>query len=404
MRVVHYRDAYQNDIPRIIQPERALGYIRRSLSSQPGFNQTVFGLDNLLRECGISYAPSQHQIDSALSRIAWRLESGDFFLLGDRDDDFGSIQFFGDISPFVSSTFRERVKRLPPRPQFGHGNYAKASEPIVELNITPAPEAPAELKETGITKAINAMMGGAKQVINDYIDNQRAAQAEWFADQGIIKAKDKASGKVLTPEELGERYRGNPTLPLADNEQAGAEAVLSMAGYDAALLVAEAAVNRKKIVTNAKEIKDTLIDAVKNTQKSPALDFNKINMRSADDLMGVEPASPELISAISKKRDVVIAKPGSEELRMLDYFGAEASVSGVNNTHILLRENPSKAAMIEEFLHGTQSRLGITDRLGTSGLGSAETHVKDFMINHQKVLGLGDEDIQILKILRDKGL
>ncbi len=193
-------------------------------------------------------------------------------------------------------------------------------------------------------------------------------------------------------------------MPLADNEQAGAEAVLSMAGYDAALLVAEAAVNRKKIVTNAKEIKDTLIDAVKNTQKSPALDFNKINMRSADDLMEVEPASPELISAISKKRDVVIAKPGSEELRMLDYFGAEASVSGVNNTHILFRENPSKAAMIEEFLHGTQSRLGITDRLGTSGLGSAETHVKDFMINHQKMLGLGDEDIQILKILRDKGL
>lgn len=55
-----------------------------------------------------------------------------------------------------------------------------------------------------------------------------------------------------------------------------------MAGYDAALLLAEAAVNRKKIVTNAKEIKDTLIDAVKSTQKSPALDFNKINMRSAD--------------------------------------------------------------------------------------------------------------------------
>jgi len=54
-------------------------------------------------------------------------------------------------------------------------------------------------------------------------------------------------------------------------------------------------------------------------------------MRSPNDLMGVELASPELISAISSKRDVVIAKPGSEELRMLDYFGAEASVGGVNN-------------------------------------------------------------------------
>lgn len=109
-------------------------------------------------------------------------------------------------------------------------------------------------------------------------------------------------------------------------------------------------------------------------------------MRSPDDLMGVEPASPELLSAISKKREVVIAKPGSEELRMLDYFGAEASVGGPNNTHILLRENPSKAAVLEEFLHGTQTKLGITERLGTSGMGSAETHVKDFMIRHKKML------------------
>ncbi len=107
---------------------------------------------------------------------------------------------------------------------------------------------------------------------------------------------------------------------------------------------------------------------------------------------------------ISGKRDVVIATPGSEELRMLDYFGAEASVGGVNNAHILLRKNPSKAAVIEEFLHGTQTRLGVTDRLGTSGLGSAETHVKDFMIRHQRMLGLGAEDVQILQTLKDKGL
>ena len=131
---------------------------------------------------------------------------------------------------------------------------------------------------------------------------------------------------------------------------------------------------------------------------------NKINMRSPTDLMGIEAASPKLISAISRKRDVVIAKPGSEELRMLDYFEAEASVGGINSTHILLRENPSRAAILEEFLHGTQTRLGITDRLGTTGLGSAETHVKDFMIRHQKMLGLSDEDVQILQILKDEGL
>ena len=70
-------------------------------------------------------------------------------------------------------------------------------------------------------------------------------------------------------------------------------------------------------------------------------------------------------------------------------------------SHILLRQNPSKAAVLEEFLHGTQHRLGIIDRLGAQG---AERHVKDFMIRHKRMLGLSDEDVQILQQLRDKGL
>jgi hypothetical protein len=83
--------------------------------------------------------------------------------------------------------------------------------------------------------------------------------------------------------------------------------------------------------------------------------------------------------------------------------GAEAAAF-VGSDDILLRLNPSKAAVLEEFLHGTQQRLGVVDRLGTSGLGSAETHVKDFMIRHQKMLGLGTEDVRRLQILRDMGL
>ena len=73
-------------------------------------------------------------------------------------------------------------------------------------------------------------------------------------------------------------------------------------------------------------------------------------------------------------------------------------------THILLRPNPSKAALLEQFLHGTQHRLGIIDELGQSGLGSAETHVKDFMIRYSRFLGLSPEDVAILKQLKDAGL
>lgn len=73
-------------------------------------------------------------------------------------------------------------------------------------------------------------------------------------------------------------------------------------------------------------------------------------------------------------------------------------------THILLRENPSKVALLEEFLHGTQHKLGIIDRLGHYGMGSAETHVKNFMVRHRKILGINDDDIEILIKLRDVGL
>jgi hypothetical protein len=128
------------------------------------------------------------------------------------------------------------------------------------------------------------------------------------------------------------------------------------------------------------------------------------SMNSSSALSGVERASDDLIASVAKRRTVQIAAPGSEEMRYLDYMGAEANVGGENMTHILLRPNPSKAALLEEFLHGTQHRLGIIDQLGQSGLGSAETHVKDFMIRYSRFLGLSPEDVAILKQLKDAGL
>ncbi len=116
----------------------------------------------------------------------------------------------------------------------------------------------------------------------------------------------------------------------------------------------------------------------------------------------MERASPELLANIKRHgRTVMVAKFGSEELRYLDYMGAEANVGGPDMTHILVREDPGKAAVLEEFLHGTQSRLGIIDRLGQAG---AEHHVKDFMIRHRVMLDLSDEDVGILQRLRDRDL
>lgn len=94
----------------------------------------------------------------------------------------------------------------------------------------------------------------------------------------------------------------------------------------------------------------------------------------------MERATPELLDANrSKGRTINIVKEGSEEARYFDFIGAEANVGGETMTNILLRPNPGKAAALEEFLHGTQHRRGIIQRLGTNG---AERHVKDFMIRH----------------------
>lgn len=122
-------------------------------------------------------------------------------------------------------------------------------------------------------------------------------------------------------------------------------------------------------------------------------------MSFSDDFMGREPASAELIEAMRRHgRTIVFAEEGSEELRYLDYMEAEANVGGTDLEHIIVRKNPSKAALLEEFLHGTQWRLGIIER---DGINMAEVAVKDFMLRHAEILGIMDEDVYILGQLRD---
>ena len=62
----------------------------------------------------------------------------------------------------------------------------------------------------------------------------------------------------------------------------------------------------------------------------------------------------KLLESIRHWRTVEIFGEGSEELRYLDAVGAEVNVGGEAMDHILLRPNPSKAAVLEEYLHGTQ--------------------------------------------------
>jgi len=107
-----------------------------------------------------------------------------------------------------------------------------------------------------------------------------------------------------------------------------------------------------------------------------------------------ELAAEGLLNAIrGKGRTIVIAREGSEERRLLEWFNANANVGGENLTHIILLADARKVEALEEFLHGTQFKLGIVQR---EGLVYAETHVKKFMIRHAKLLRIASKDVGIL--------
>jgi hypothetical protein len=50
--------------------------------------------------------------------------------------------------------------------------------------------------------------------------------------------------------------------------------------------------------------------------------------------------------------------------------------------------------LIEEYLHGTQFRLGIVEK---RGLEYAEVHVKRFVLRHQSLLGISEADARVIE-------
>lgn len=114
----------------------------------------------------------------------------------------------------------------------------------------------------------------------------------------------------------------------------------------------------------------------------------------------LQKATPELLAGMADKgRHIVIAAADSEELAYMDAMHVNALTRGVSKSEIWLRENPFKIAALEEFLHGSQARhgwlLSMPDEI-------AEIKVKDFMLRHQKILGLTPNDCTVLRAMKQK--
>jgi len=133
--------------------------------------------------------------------------------------------------------------------------------------------------------------------------------------------------------------------------------------------------------------------------ESSGITLFRNGVKSAELNKGVTPITEDLVYSMRRKgRTIDIAVKGSDDYRYLKSMGAEGSINtGVPN-HILISEDASKSTLLEEFLHGTQAKLGLVDRLSAQG---AEVHVKDFMIRHASMLGLDNPaDLELLQQLK----
>ncbi len=113
---------------------------------------------------------------------------------------------------------------------------------------------------------------------------------------------------------------------------------------------------------------------------------------------GVEMAGDLLDTAVAHGTrrgtySVEVLKPFFAEARVMKEAGEYAAYNLSNKTASFLPQ-PRRIEVLEEVLHSTQQRLGIIDELGFNG---ADIHVREFMIRHRKMLGIGEEDVNILK-------
>ena len=82
----------------------------------------------------------------------------------------------------------------------------------------------------------------------------------------------------------------------------------------------------------------------------------------------------------------------AETRRYLD--SRKANAATFLEKDLLLRPDARKVEVLEEYLHNVQKDIGLMDKMTPAQL---EFHVKEFMLRHQKMLGISDADAQWLK-------
>ncbi|MDQ5936748.1 MAG: hypothetical protein QG574_4084 [Cyanobacteriota bacterium erpe_2018_sw_21hr_WHONDRS-SW48-000092_B_bin.40] len=116
------------------------------------------------------------------------------------------------------------------------------------------------------------------------------------------------------------------------------------------------------------------------------------------------PADPAMLAKIEKRGiPIRYVEPGSEDLAHLKSVKAQAAYRHFldGSQEIILPIEPRKIQILEEFLHSTQRKLGLTEELATPML---EVHVKDFIARHHKLLGLSANDLAVIEAMKREAI
>jgi len=112
----------------------------------------------------------------------------------------------------------------------------------------------------------------------------------------------------------------------------------------------------------------------------------------------------ELVQAMEGKgRTITIGEPGSRVWSDLETVGANAKVIYPWCDEIMVKSNAPRVALLEEFLHGTQQKIGLLD-IPEMPRHLPEIHVKDFMLRHSKMLDLTENEITLLEELKERAI
>ncbi|WP_052730000.1 hypothetical protein [Photobacterium halotolerans] len=247
--IIEARRLAISDLKRVISPRQASWVLQTA--------PYVTGLSNVMEHGGIR---------RNLSNIMRKIESGELILLGNNGDVFNGN---GELAMGLPYGFASRIRYLQAN--------AKPTR-FVKANYAPFDPN---------TNLFDTVIGGAKQLANDFIREQRSSQAEWMADKGIVQFTDTTTGQVMTSDEVAQRYleHGEDILTFSNEaELNGAELLKENRHYSTILPVVSLAASGFR---NPIKYRELLEKSIQNSRSLPEA-LGKLGMEHAKERLGIK--------------------------------------------------------------------------------------------------------------------